>query len=272
MTKKRNNQQNNLQNPTKKKKDLFFLFIFCLGLLLLAYPFIADYQLSLRQQSDLKEYKKQVTLPVELKTDIEKWNHQLDNPELIDESSGFNHSAVNLPKPFATLEIPKINLEAPIYFSTTDLVLANGVGILEGTNLPMGGEGTHAVLSAHRGLSLGKMFTDLPKIKLGDQFYINFYGEKLAYQVDQIQTIDPDDVTPFQVDPTKDYVTLLTCTPIGINTQRFIARGHRIPYNEREKKAITPYFWTVSHLLLIGAGILAIVIILVVIRKQKKKP
>ncbi len=279
MNKKRKKQKLIRQNPKKKietkkrpkKKDLFFLTIFCLGILLLAYPFFADYQLSRLQYSDIKKYTKQVDLPVDIKKNIEEWNLQIDNPKLIDNNTGFNDSATVLPKPFAVIEIPKINLEVPVYFSTSDLVLSNGVGILEGTNLPMGGKGTHSVLSAHRGLSLGGMFTDLPKVKVEDLFYITFYGEKLAYEVDQIQTIEPEDLTPFGINPTKDYVTLLTCTPIGINTQRFIVRGRRVPYDEEVKKAIKPYFWTMQHVLLTVAGIVAVGVIVIIIRKESRK-
>ncbi len=134
------------------------------------------------------------------------------------------------------IHIPKILLKAPIYAGTSEPVLQKGVGHLEGTTLPVGGNNTHAVLTAHRGLPAARLFTDLDKLAIGDRFYIKNIRETMAYQVDEIKVIEPDDYTPLTVVPGHDYVTLLTCTPYMINSHRLIVRGHRIPYVEAQEE------------------------------------
>ena len=126
--------------------------------------------------------------------------------------------------------IPSIDVELPIYAGTNEEILQKGVGHLEGTSLPIGGESTHTVLTAHSGLPSARLFTDLQKVKMGEKFYIDNIAGTLAYQVDHIDIIDPSDFSQLLVVPEKDYATLLTCTPIMINTHRLIVRGHRVPY------------------------------------------
>ena len=126
--------------------------------------------------------------------------------------------------------IPSIDVELPIYAGTNEEILQKGVGHLEGTSLPIGGESTHTVLTAHSGLPSARLFTDLQKVKMGEKFYIDNIAGTLAYQVDHIDVIDPSDFSQLLVVPEKDYATLLTCTPIMINTHRLIVRGHRVPY------------------------------------------
>ena len=126
--------------------------------------------------------------------------------------------------------IPSIDVELPIYAGTNEEILQKGVGHLEGTSLPIGGESTHTVLTAHSGLPSARLFTDLQKVKMGEKFYIDNIAGTMAYQVDHIDVIDPSDFSQLLVVPEKDYATLLTCTPIMINTHRLIVRGHRVPY------------------------------------------
>ncbi|WP_071858934.1 class C sortase, partial [Enterococcus canis] len=118
----------------------------------------------------------------------------------------------------------------PIFDTTNDLFLAKGTSLLEGTSYPTGGESTHAVISGHRGLPEAKLFTDLPELKNGDQFYVEINREIHAYEVDQIKVIEPTNTDYLQIEKGKDYVTLLTCTPYMINSHRLLVRGHRIPY------------------------------------------
>lgn len=138
------------------------------------------------------------------------------------------------------LSIPKINVKHAIYHGTGDKVLQTGIGHLNGTKLPIGGESTHSVLAAHRGLPSARLFTDLDQIKKGDMFYIHVLDEVLAYQVDQIMDmVDKDDhktlEAALQIEEGKDQVTLFTCTPYGVNSHRLLVRGTRVPYNGEEE-------------------------------------
>lgn len=127
------------------------------------------------------------------------------------------------------VDIPEVGVDLPIYHGTSDSTLAKGVGHLYGTSLPVGGPGTHAVLTGHSGFVDATLFNNISKLKLGDTFSVNVLGDVLTYQVDQILTVLPEDTDALQRVAGKDYVTLITCTPIGINTHRLLVRGHRIP-------------------------------------------
>ncbi len=128
------------------------------------------------------------------------------------------------------LEIPKIGVSLPIFHGTGQKALEQGCGHLMGTSLPTGGKGNHTVLSAHRGLPSAKLFTDLDQVGEGDCFYLYILDKVLAYQVDQVLTVLPEDSEALAIDPDKDLATLVTCTPYGVNTHRLLVRGHRIPY------------------------------------------
>ena len=137
------------------------------------------------------------------------------------------------------LSIPKIDVKLSIYHGTSDEVLQTGIGHLDGTALPIGGESTHSVLAAHRGLPSARLFTDVDQLQEGDKFYIHVLDEVLAYQVDQIlDMVDKDDhetlENALQIEEGKDYVTLFTCTPYGVNSHRLLVRGVRVPYNGEE--------------------------------------
>lgn len=125
--------------------------------------------------------------------------------------------------------IPKINVSLPIYHGTSDAVLQSGVGHLEGSSLPIGGEGSHAVISGHRGLPSAKLFTNIDQLEVGDTFTVRVLREVLTYEVDDIRTVLPSEVNALQIIEGKDYCTLLTCTPYGVNSHRLLVRGHRIP-------------------------------------------
>ena len=133
------------------------------------------------------------------------------------------------------VEIPAIDVNLPIFHGTEDKTLEYGIGHLLGTSLPVGGSSTHTVLTGHSGMASQRMFSDLDQLTKGDVFYLEVLGEKLAYQVDQIKTVLPHDATYLGIESNKDYCTLITCTPFGVNTHRLLVRGTRIPYEEAEE-------------------------------------
>ncbi|HEM4941986.1 TPA: class C sortase, partial [Streptococcus suis] len=126
------------------------------------------------------------------------------------------------------VEIPKLQTMLPIYHGTDDAVLQVAVGHLAGTSLPIGGQGSHAAISGHRGLPSAKLFSDLDQLAIGDTFMIQVLDNTLTYEIDKIITVTPDDVSPLMIDPNEDFVTLVTCTPYGVNSHRLLVRGHRI--------------------------------------------
>ena len=163
-----------------------------------------------------------------------------------------------------TIDIPKIGVYLPVRHGTGVETLERAVGHVVGTSLPVGGAGTHAVLSAHSGMASAKLFSDIDQLVKGDVFYIHVLGEVLAYEVDQIATVLPSDTSLLQIEDGQDLVTLVTCTPFGVNTHRLLARGHRVPYvpelvveNGKTPKAASS--WTQRYLtgLGIGLGVLA---------------
>lgn len=164
------------------------------------------------------------------------------------------------------VDIPKINVYLPVQHGTGAETLEKSVGHVVGTSLPVGGSSTHAVLSAHSGMASSKLFSDIDQLTEGDIFYIHVLGEVLAYEVDAINTVLPTDTLLLQIEDDKDYVTLVTCTPFGINTHRLLVRGHRVPYTpEQEATAVAEKpaasSWTQHHLigLSIGLGVAAVI-------------
>lgn len=137
------------------------------------------------------------------------------------------------------LEIPKISLRLPIYHGTGDAALQKGIGHLAGTSLPVGGSGTHCVLSGHRGLPSALLFTDLDQLETGDTFTLYVLDQRLSYQVDQILVVEPEDVSALAPEDGKDYVTLVTCTPYGVNTHRLLVRGSRIEDTQEPVPEVT---------------------------------
>lgn len=135
-----------------------------------------------------------------------------------------------------SIEIPKINVKIAIYHGLGSDILEKGAGHIEGTSLPIGGKNTHAVLAAHRGLPGAKLFTDLDQMEIGDKFYLHILGKTLAYKVDQIKTVLPDQTKALDIVEGEDHVTLLTCTPYGVNTHRLLVRGIRTRYVEEENE------------------------------------
>ena len=165
----------------------------------------------------------------------------------------------------AYVDIPKINVYLPVQHGTDVDTLERAVGHVVGTSLPVGGSSTHAVLSAHSGMASSKLFSDIDQLAEGDVFYIHVLGEVLAYKVDAIHTVLPTDTSLLQIEDSKDLVTLVTCTPFGVNTHRLLVRGHRVPYvPEQEVPAATEKpvasSWTQHYLTGLGIGLGAVAV------------
>ena len=166
----------------------------------------------------------------------------------------------------AYVDIPKINVYLPVQHGTGADTLERAVGHVVGTSLPVGGGSTHAVLSAHSGMASSKLFSDIDRLEKGDVFYVHVLGEVLAYEVDAINTVLPTDTSLLQIEEGKDLVTLVTCTPFGVNTHRLLVRGHRVPYTPEQEataaaKKPAASSWTQHYLtgLGIGLGVVAVV-------------
>ena len=238
----------------KKAGNLVIGIIFLAGLSLLLYPFVAHQWNNYRQKQLISGYE-QVVSDKEAAEGIdydaerkkaEDYNEALLPCVLPDsfalaESSGVDPVYMNTlniagDEMMGSVEIPKINIKIPIYHTTEEDVLNKGAGHLEGSSLPVGGANTHAVISAHRGLPSASLFTDLDQLKEGDHFLLHVLDETLCYEVDKISVVKPEDTSALAVEDGQDLVTLLTCTPYGVNTERLLVRGHRVPYVEEEVK------------------------------------
>ena len=238
----------------KKAGNLVICIIFLAGLSLLLYPFVANQWNNYRQKQLISGYE-QVVSEKEAAEGIdydaerkkaEDYNEALLPCVLPDsfalaESSGVDPVYMNTlniagDEMMGSVEIPKINIKIPIYHTTEEEVLNKGAGHLEGSSLPVGGANTHAVISAHRGLPSASLFTDLDQLKEGDHFLIHVLNETLCYEVDKISVVKPEDTSALAVEDGQDLVTLLTCTPYGVTTERLLVRGHRVPYVEEEVK------------------------------------
>lgn len=230
------------------KKLLVFL-LFGIALMLMMYPFIANYLFEHKTDSvvDSVQQTAEKLDDSEQKAEIEKamrYNESLANGHVVltdpfkeektEEDTAEYESLLNLTNDgvMGTVEIPLINVSLPIYHGTSDAILKKGAGHLQGTSLPVGGASTHTVITGHTGLSNAKLFTDLTELGKGDIFFLEVMGEKLAYQVDQIKVVLPTEMDDLKIVPGEDYCTLLTCTPYGVNTHRLLVRGKRTDYQE----------------------------------------
>lgn len=265
-----------------KKSTILISVIFLAGLSLLLYPFIANQWNTYRQKRLISSYDSKVEeMAAAGEIDYEEeWAKANDyNSKLLPsilpdsfadakESSERDEkymSALNLTGDgmMGYVRIPKINVNLPLFHTVDEEVLETAVGHLEGSSLPVGGEDTHSVLSAHRGLPSATLFTDLDKLEKGDHFLICVLDDILCYQVDKITVVEPDDTSDLAVEKGQDLVTLLTCTPYGVNSHRLLVRGHRVPYTpEIEDESIplantslhTSYLlWVIVGLLVTGA-------------------
>lgn len=245
----------------KKILNVVFVLMFLAGFLLLAYPTISDQWNTYRQSRLISSYEEKVSTMEEEDFSDEWAKAQAFNDTLTENNiygdvfAGDEEdledteywSVLNVAGDgvMGYLSIPKINIRLSIYHGTSDDVLQTGIGHLDGTKLPIGGESTHCVLAAHRGLPSARLFTDIDQLEKGDRFYIHVLDEVLAYEVDQIyDMVDKDDMETLEsalsIVDGEDHVTLFTCTPYGVNTHRLLVRGVRVPYEGEEDVASTP--------------------------------
>ncbi len=241
----------------KKKKlnkktvsTILLLLVFLVGLSLLLYPTVSDYWNSLHQTRAITGYAGYVA-----DLDDELYDQLLEearayNETLVDKADRFSLSDEELEEyeqlltvegtqVIGYVQIDKIDCYLPIYHGTSSAVLQVGVGHLEGSSLPVGGESTHSVISGHRGLSSARLFTDLDQLEEGDTFVITVLDETLTYEVDQIRIVEPTDFSELAIVEGEDYCTLMTCTPYGINTHRLLVRGHRVDGTESSTVRVT---------------------------------
>ena len=229
----------------KKQSNWFFKLIFLIGFLILMYPQVSRlyYRVQSTQEVASFEEGKASLSDEEIKKRMalaRDFNDSLVNQNMEDPYSKARHERgraayahmLEIREQIGHIQIPTIDLDIPIRAGTSEEVLQTSAGHLEGTSLPIGGNSTHTVITAHSGLPEAKLFTDIRELKKGDRFYIHNIAETLAYEVDQIKVVEPSNFDDLLIVPGHDYATLLTCTPIGINTHRLLVRGHRVPYDK----------------------------------------
>lgn len=262
------------------------ILVFLTGLSLLLYPTVSDYWNSLHQSHAIVEYAEKVAeidreQYEKLWADASDYNemllqkvdrYEMSNAEREKYNSLLNVSGNGM---IGYIEIPVIDCSLPIYHGTEESVLQIAIGHIEGTSLPVGGVGTHSVLSGHRGLPSAKLFTNLDRVTVGDTFILRILDEMLTYEVDQILIVEPHEVDALKIDPEKDYCTLVTCTPYGINTHRLLVRGHRVE-NQEEAHAVrvTADAMQIEPVIiapLVAAPMLLILLIALLISTSKKK-
>ena len=275
----------------KKSLNIKLIVLFLAGLSLLLYPFISNEWNTYRQSKLISTYE-QV---------IEEKQEEIDYTAEWDRAHAFNQALLPsiLPDSFAIaaasdepdeeymaclnlagagtmgyVEIPKIDIKIPIYHTVSDEVLQMAAGHLEGSSLPVGGSDTHTVISAHRGLPSAALFTDLDRLEAGDHFLFYILDEILCYEVDQITIVEPEETEALAVEPGKDFATLLTCTPYGVNSHRMLVRGHRVAYVPEEiqkEQAIVNVSLHTNYLLwvIIGLGITCIFVAALYLKERK---
>lgn len=257
--------------------------VLIVGVVALLYPLVSDKLNEIMDQQIISYYQKQANRENEaamakIKAEQEARNQQIAEEGTNPGTDPFAAEREQEAEPAPTqdyyeshtigvIRIPKIDVKLPIFDRTTEVFLNKGATLLEGTSYPTGGENTHSVISAHRGLPTAKLFTDLPELTEGDHFYIEINEETLAYEVDQIKEIEPTVTEDLQIEAGQDLVTLLTCTPYMINTHRLLVRGHRIPYVPEMKKEIdkSDKQRLLEQILILGTAILAALLLLTLI-------
>lgn len=223
----------------RKASDLILIIAFLAGLSLLLYPGFSDYWNQFHQSRAIAGYAETVAAMDDgeyerLWNAAEDYNRRLAEiaaeyalpDELLEEYA--QQLNVGGDGVMGYVEIPEIECSLPIYHGTDDTVLQSAVGHIEWSSLPVGGESSHCVISGHRGLPSAKLFTNLDKLVEGDLFFLQVLDETLSYEVDQIRIVEPQELSDLQIEAGKDYCTLVTCTPYGVNTHRLLVRGHRV--------------------------------------------
>lgn len=257
-----------------KKVTLVLLIIFFVGLSILLYPMVSQYLNSKVQSKAIDDYEKKFSNISsddykKMFEEAKKYNEELlklDYPLVqYNKLTGYNDILnLNDNGMIGYVSIEKIKVELPIYHGTSSAVLNVAAGHMEGSSLPVGGESTHSIISAHRGLPSSRLFTDLDKMELGDTFTITVLNQTLTYQVDKIEVIEPKEVKSLEIIEGEDYVTLLTCTPYGINTHRLLVRGKRIENVNKKKLYVTYEAYKVDRFIVTIAIALPILLGLII--------
>lgn len=262
---------------------LFLVLALIVGVGLLAYPSVANWWNSRFQAKAIRDYNSNVAKLSDdeyekIITEAEKYNDRLAQSgmkwEMTDAEREEYNSELKIDESgiMGYINIPKINVYLPIYHGTSDEVLQTSIGHLEGTSLPVGGTTSHCVLSGHRGLPSATLFSNLDKLTEGDTFTLTILNETLTYEVDQIRIVLPTDLSNLQLEEGKDYCTLVTCTPYGVNTHRLLVRGHRIENANGDAQVIAEAIQIDPMYVVpfIAVPILIFLFILLMIRTGKK--
>ena len=273
----------------KLKRNALVIGLLLIGLLILFYPAYSNLFNQMRAHKMVVNYHETVgkksnsTRKLEL-AKAQEYNLRLIGekvPESFAKRTGIKHDKEyeGLLNPsgngmIGVISIPSIDVELPIYHYTTKEILEKGAGHLFGSSLPVGGENTHSVITAHRGLPSAKMFTDLDELKIGDKFFIEVLDRKIAYKVDKIKTVKPEDTKDMKITEGEDFVTLVTCTPYGQNTHRLLVRGHRIPYKSGDETKETVHHripWAHIFCILLGVFIAIGLYVMAILLRRKRK-
>lgn len=269
-----------------------------IGAALILFPLVGNYLLYSSQQAEISGWREHADSLSDAAVSRElaaarAYNESLSGSAVISDPfgaqkatalSGEYNSLLNIRGDgmMGYIEIPCIDVSLPVYHGTDDKTLDNGIGHLQMTSLPIGGKGTHSVLTGHAGVSSAKLFSDLDLLREGDVFYVHSLGNTLMYEIDQVKVVLPDNIRELRIEPDEDYCTLVTCTPYGINSHRLLVRGRRVPYSEPSEKDIDhkeqthESTWVSEYLraLIIGGGAMALWIVLILLIRRvvvKKK-
>ena len=264
---------------------LLIVVVFVTGLSFLLYPTVSNLWNQAHQSRAIATYTEQVeklddSSTKEMLKAARKYNKELlkkaDHWKLSKKDKKKYESLLDVSGTgiMGYIEIPKIDCSLPVYHGTDEGALQIAIGHLEGSSLPVGGKSSHCVLSGHRGLPSARLFTDLDQMEEGDTFILNILGHKLAYEVDQIKVVLPEEMSDLEIQEGKDLCTLVTCTPYGINTHRLLVRGHRVKYVEtkvQEQKEVSKPK-TDTRLVIAGAAVGAVVLFIIIfaVRRRRK--
>lgn len=272
-----------------KKKRIPTRFLYIVGVLLCAFPLLSSIYTGVEQNNMLSTYKSEVTATdtqtieeqVELAHEYNEALFQISNSSVGDMSTDIlsdesYNSILDITGKgiIGTIEIPKIDVNLPIYHGTEDDVLSNGIGHIQTSSFPVGGINTRTVVSGHRGLPNAKLFTRLDELVKNDLFYFKVGGKTLAYKIYKIEVVKKDEAPDvIGIEEGKDLATMITCTPYGINTHRLIITGKRVPYNPKKKKAIKAEFMSLREIAFTALPFVIVFILLVkyVLKKRKER-
>jgi sortase A len=255
-----------------RKTTIILLISFFIGLCVLLYPSVSSYWNSKTQSEAIVDYESMLAQYkpedyTELFAQADSYNQELlklEDPFLDHSQLSDYHNILNINGSgmMGYITVPKISQELPVYHGTSDSVLSVAVGHLEGTSLPVGGKSTHGVVSAHRGLPGAVLFTHLDRMEIGDIFYFTILDRTITYEVDQIRIVEPNDASLIRIIEGKDYCTLLTCTPYGINTQRLLVRGHQVDATQTRNIYIANEAYRIEPLVVMPVVALPIITVL----------